>query len=258
MPERRPYRGKLWSFIPQLCLVVVACLPSAQGSVIGVTLQNAQYSVGFSGNCGSFSTSSPGSISQKCHDQYGGFFAAVGSIQGGASPKAFGSASANTNSPYGGYISGGGGVDYQFWLLAPPGAPFAQIDLLTSGSLSASGDGGGIAHLQVWAGDGATGNLVYEDLRYANGGWNLNTTLTIATNTIFNVAISADCTAFTHGSCVASSDPMITVDPNQPNASQYQLIFSPGLFPTPEPSCALLLGSAFATVLANQYRRWKR
>jgi hypothetical protein len=79
----------------------------------------------------------------------------------------------------------------------------------------------------------------------------------LAPGTQSDISISVACNLETTGTCSASIDPMIEIDPTFADANQYSLVFSPavGSTATPEPSSLPLLGVSGLLVLLGLKRK---
>jgi hypothetical protein len=76
--------------------------------------------------------------------------------------------------------------------------------------------------------------------------------LVLTTNTVYHIEMSADAVSQSGGGAFAEVDPFLSIDPSTPNADQFTLLFSDGIFNGPnggggnvsEPSMLALLGLA--------------
>lgn len=182
-------------------------------------------------------------------------------IGGGIVPNSFGSA----------------GVNFYFEAITPT----AQlVPVIVTSSVSAEATVNGSAIATVSMGD-LFNNTVYL-LQSQGGGSNsqcrgtmfadvvvgcsaitVPQTVLFASNALYRVALQAGSTAISGGTAFASADPFFQVDPSFADASQVQLLFSPGidnspLSAVPEPSSIVLMSAGIPGLWGFVWLRTRR
>ena len=141
-----------------------------------------------------------------------------------------------------GLVNGGTEIVYQFEIFGP--GFFAPLLIKTRGSLTLSGSpSDGYSSVQILV-PGAYTLFFADNLHYPNG-WDIQQQTSAAIETIFTVDIKAG-GSVGNGQLQAVADPSIEIDSAAPNASQFSLVFSPGVDQTtvPEPGSLALISGA--------------
>jgi hypothetical protein len=166
-------------------------------------------------------------------------------------------------------------LNYSFEVVGPSGGTVG-VDLMSSitgTTISGSGEGAPFAFASTAldiAGPsiGEVGFGFFDPLSTPPP-INVDTVLALVPNAVYSVSMSASAEAFCGlqdvfgtvtcngeiASASAAVDPTFTIDPSVANASQYQIVFSPGLPPTsavPEPNAIPFMG--FGLLVFGGYR----
>jgi hypothetical protein len=237
--------------------VMVAAVILAPRCSFGTTiLPGAQYSEGAGRLV--HDGSAPGTLHDDVIDARGNQAVSQGSTFGGIRPEATGEAQYNyvccVGEPHN--TPGYGEILYDASVLGPSGSGVWLFITLT-GSTSRSGTGSAIA--RVYSGvDGS--NFSVTDACFPvmpscpQSDFNVTNHVFVLAGSILNFDVQADAQAGGGagtpgtGDAQAVADPLIRIDPSSPDASKFSLAYSPGIFPTPEPSLLVLFASGLSLV----------
>jgi len=135
---------------------------------------------------------------------------------------------------------------YYFEVVGPGPGTAIPVDILARGTTT------GVANAQLGVSFDGGPEGYYVSSPATNGDWTLNTQFTANVGPIYQVSLNAQALPpsgdgmSTLFSSTAAVDPLFTIDPSFANASQYALVFSPGVSNSaagavPEPSTWVML-----------------
>ena len=162
------------------------------------------------------------------------------------------------------FVSAGGSAEltYDFKLIANPGfgADLAEVPVLFNGtvntSLTVPGGYGGGTDVSMTVFNVSSGDYVYDQWNLPAGGY--GSTIQIVPNVEYQVYMYASVSVEGSGSGAASIDPYFWIDPSFEYASDFQLVFSPGIgndSAVPEASSWAMILSGFAGLSAARFAR---
>jgi hypothetical protein len=162
-------------------------------------------------------------------------------------------------------------MEYYFELVNISDQTAAPIPLLTyiTGGISLTASGTGASYGNFGLVDESKGSyLINDDLTCASfdlggcGTSNVNYQGNLMTNTMYYMELDAEASSY-YSSSSATVDPVIRIDPSDPNSAYYMVITSPGVGNTPsaipEPTTwvMMILGFTCIGIVAFQQKRFK-
>jgi hypothetical protein len=155
----------------------------------------------------------------------------------------------------------GGSAEFFFYVTGPGNAPVPLIFSATGttsvtggqayGQVEVVSPGGGLNACSATGPYASTCSNVPQPSAFSSA-----LPFSLAPNALSDVTITIACNLETTGTCAASVDPMIEIDPTFVDASQYTLVFSPAVGGTgaPEAASLAMLGIG-GLVFVGMYKR---
>lgn len=230
-------------------------------------------------------------IAQDPRDFLLGEAVAQGNVRIAPTPVIAVSAGASAGVDFAGYSGGSGlsvgaNITYYFEVVGPPSS--VPISIISKGTVDVSGAGQGLgdsvadASLSIFSTAQDHPRLVFDDVEVTDGGsfqpstpdpdsFGVSGDFSAAAGQIYEVSMGVSVAGHVSGigsgnfvSVYASVDPQILIDPGFSSASQYTLVFSPGvgdgpISSVPELSIWAMMLTGFAALAYLRYRApWMR